>query len=62
MLDLIKTYYQISLMKDCEHVTPFCTDWNLLEFNSVPFGAATGAAVLSHILDYVLGIIAYLCL
>lgn len=55
VLDLNQAYYQIPLTEDCKHVTAFCTDWNLFEFNRVPFGLATGAAVLSRLLDYVLG-------
>lgn len=55
VLDLNQAYYQIPLSEECKHVTAFCTDWNLFEFNRVPFGLATGAAVLSRLLDYVLG-------
>jgi hypothetical protein len=29
----------------------FATDWNLFEFCRVPFGIATGAQVLTHLLD-----------
>lgn len=52
-LDLNKAYHQIALEEDSKHVTAFATDWNLYEFNRVPFGLATGAAVLSRLLDHI---------
>lgn len=55
ILDLNQAYYQVPLAEECKHVTAFCTDWNLFEFNRVPFGLATGAAVLSRLIDNVLG-------
>lgn len=55
VLDLNQAYHQIPLTEDSKPVTAFCTDWNLYEFNRVPFGLSTGAAVLSRLLDRVLG-------
>lgn len=55
VLDLNQAYYQIPLTEESKPLTAFCTDYNLYEFNRVPFGLATGAAVLSRLLDCVLG-------
>lgn len=55
VLDLNQAYYQIPLTEKSKQYTAFCTDYNLFEFNRVPFGLATGAAVLSRLLDAVLG-------
>lgn len=55
VLDLNQAYYQIPLAEESKSITAFCTDWNLYEFNRVPFGLSTGAAVLSRLLDMVLG-------
>jgi hypothetical protein len=33
--------------------TAFCTDWNLCHYTRVPFGLATGAQVLTRLLDRV---------
>ena len=52
-LDLNQAYYQIPLSEDSKRCTAFCTDWNLFEFNKVPFGLATGAQVLTRILDQI---------
>ena len=50
-LDLNSAYHQIPLSEECKHVTAFSTPWRLYEFNRVPFGIATGAQVLSRLLD-----------
>lgn len=50
-LDLNQAYYQIPLAESCKKYTAFCTDWNLFEYNKVPFGLATGAQVLTRTLD-----------
>lgn len=52
-LDLNQAYNQIPLTEDSKPITAFVTDWNLFEFNRVPFGLATGAAVLSQLMDSV---------
>lgn len=52
-LDLNQAYNQIPLEEKSKQVTAFTTDWNLYEFNRVPFGLATGAAVLSQLMDMV---------
>ena len=52
-LDLNQGYYQIPLAEESKRYTAFCTDWNLYEFNKVPFGLATGAQVLTRMLDQV---------
>lgn len=51
--DLNQAYYQIPLAEESKPVTAFATDWSLYEYNRVPFGLSTGAAVLSGILDRV---------
>lgn len=61
VLDLNQAYFQIPLAEGSKAVTAFCTDWNLYEFNRVPFGLATGAAVLSRLLDAVLGDLKFKC-
>jgi hypothetical protein len=53
ILDLNQAYYQIPLSKESEPLTAFCTDWTLYQFNRVPFDLATGAQVLSRLLDQV---------
>lgn len=58
-LDLNQAYNQIPLHESSKHVTAVITDWNLFEFNRVPFGLATGAAVLSQLMDAVLSDIKY---
>ena len=50
-LDLNSAYHQIGLTEDSKHMTAFATDWNLFEFCRVPFGLATGAQVLTRLLD-----------
>ena len=52
-LDLNSAYYQIPLSESSRHLTAFATDWNLYEFCRVPFGIATGAQVLTRLLDKV---------
>ena len=50
-LDPNQAYHQIPVSEGSNKYTAFCTDWNLFEFNKVPFGLATGAQVLTRILD-----------
>jgi hypothetical protein len=50
-LDLNSAYYQIPLSERSHQCTAFATDWNLFEFCRVPFGIATGAQVLTRLLD-----------
>ena len=46
-------YNQIPLSESSHPFTAFVTDWNLYEFCRVPFGIATGAQVLTRLLDRV---------
>lgn len=59
VLDLNQAYHQVPLAEESKALTAFTTDWNLYEYNRVPFGLATGAAVLSRLLDSVLGELKY---
>lgn len=59
VFDLNQAYHQIPLAEESKPLTAFSTDWNLYEYNRVPFGLATGAAVLSRLLDSVLGDLKY---
>ena len=52
-LDLNQAYHQIPLSKASKPLTAFCMDWNLYQYTRVPFGLATGAQVLSRLLDRV---------
>ena len=52
-LDLNQAYHQIPLAKASKPLTAFCTDWNLYLYTRVPFGLATGAQVLTRLLDQV---------
>jgi hypothetical protein len=52
-LDLNQAYHQIPLWKASKPLTAFCTDWNLFQYTRVPFGVATGAQVLTRLLDRV---------
>ena len=52
-LDLNQAYHQILLSEASKPLTAFCTDWNLYQYKRVPFGLATGAQVLSRLLDRV---------
>ena len=52
-LDLNQAYHQIPLAATSRPLTAFCTDWNLYQFARVPFGLATGAQVLTRLLDRV---------
>jgi hypothetical protein len=52
-LDLNQAYHQIPLAKSSKPLTAFCTDWNLYQYTRVPFGLATGAQVLTRLLDRV---------
>lgn len=54
-LDLNSAYHQIPLAEKSRQYTAFATDWNLYEFTRVPFGIATGAQVLTRLLDIVFG-------
>jgi hypothetical protein len=50
-LDLNQAYRQIPLSKESRYLTAFCTDWNLYQYKRVTFGLATGAQVLTMLLD-----------
>jgi hypothetical protein len=50
-LDLNQAYHQIPLAEASKPLTAFCTDWNLYQYTRVPFGLATGAHVLTRVLD-----------
>jgi hypothetical protein len=52
-LDLKQAYHQIPLAKASKPLTAFCTDWKLYQYTRVRFGLATGAQVLTRILDKV---------
>jgi hypothetical protein len=52
-LDLNSAYHQIGLTERSKPLTAFATDWNLYEYTRVPFGIATGAQVLTRLLDQV---------
>jgi len=52
-IDLNQAYYQIPLSEASKPLTAFCTDWNLYQYARVPFGLATGAQVLTRLLDRV---------
>jgi len=54
-LDLNQAYHQIPLAQSSKSLTAFCTDWNLYQFTRLPFGLATGAQVLTRLLDRVFG-------
>ena len=54
-LDLNQAYHQIPLAPASKILTAFCTDWNLYQFKRIPFGLATGAQVLTRLLDRVFG-------
>jgi len=54
-LDLNQAYHQIPLAQASKVLTAFCTDWNLYQFKRIPFGLATGAQVLTCLLDRVFG-------
>ena len=53
-LDLNQAHHQIPLAKSSKPLTAFCTDWNLYQYTRVPFGLATGAQMLTRLLDHVL--------
>jgi hypothetical protein len=52
-LDLNQAYQQIPLAQSSKQYTAFCTDSNLYQCTRVPFGIATGAQVLTRLLDHV---------
>jgi hypothetical protein len=52
--DLNQAYHQIPLAKSSRHLTAFCTEWNLYQYTRVPFGLATGAQILTRLLDSIL--------
>jgi hypothetical protein len=52
-LDLNQAYHQIPLSKSSKHLTAFCTEWNLYKYKRVPFAIATGAQVLTRLLDFI---------
>lgn len=54
-LDLNSAYHQIPLSEASKPLTAFATEWNLYEYNVVPFGIAVGAQVLTRLLDQVFG-------
>jgi hypothetical protein len=41
------------LAEGSKAITAFCTDWNLFQYTRVPFSLATGAQVLTPLLDRV---------
>jgi hypothetical protein len=50
-VDLNQAYHQIPLAKKSRHQTAFCTDWNVYNYRRVPFELATGAQLLTRLLD-----------
>jgi hypothetical protein len=56
-LDLNSAYNQIGLSERSKPLTAFATDWNLYEYTRVPFRIATGAQVLTRLLDIVFRIL-----
>jgi hypothetical protein len=52
-LDLNSAYHQIGLTERSKPFTAFAADWNLYEYTRVPFALATGAQVLTLLLDQV---------
>jgi hypothetical protein len=52
-LDLKQAYHQIPLSEASKPLTAFFTYWNLYQYTMVPFGMATGAQVLTRLLDKV---------
>ena len=57
--DLKMAYYQVPLAEESKHLTAFSTDFNLYEFNRVPFGLSTGASVLTILMDNLFSDIKY---
>ncbi|KAJ4447626.1 hypothetical protein ANN_09633 [Periplaneta americana] len=57
--DLNSAYYNIPLAEESRPYTAFATDWNLYEFCRVQFGIATGAQVLTRLLDQIFSNIKY---
>jgi hypothetical protein len=51
--DLNSAYHQIGLTERSKPLTAFATDWNLYKYTRVLFGIATGAQVLTRLLDKV---------
>jgi hypothetical protein len=52
-LDLNSAYHQIGLSERSKLLTAFATDWNLYDYTKVISGVATGAQVLTRLLDQV---------
>jgi hypothetical protein len=52
-LVLNQAYHQIPLARGSKPLTGFYTDWNPFQYARVPFGLATGAQVLTRLLDRV---------
>jgi hypothetical protein len=52
-LNLNQAYHQIPLSETSKHVMAFCTDWNLYQYRRVTFRIATGAQVLTRLLDLI---------
>jgi hypothetical protein len=52
-LDLNQAYHQIPLASASKPLTAFCSNWTLYKYTRVPFGLATGAHVLTRLLDQV---------
>jgi hypothetical protein len=50
---LNQAHHQIPLAERSKALTAFRTDWNLFQYMRVPFGLATGAQVLTWLLDSV---------
>jgi len=50
-LDLNQAYHQIPLAQSSKPLTAFCTDWNPYQYTCVSVGLATGAQVLTILLD-----------
>lgn len=53
VIDLNQAYHQIPLSERSRDLTAFCVPWMLYRFTRVPFGLATGAQVLTRLLDQV---------
>ena len=54
-----QAYHQIPLAKTSKPFTASCTDCNVYQYTRVPFGLATGAQVLSRLLDRVIQVMKF---
>uniref|UniRef100_A0A1B6H681 RNA-directed DNA polymerase n=1 Tax=Homalodisca liturata TaxID=320908 RepID=A0A1B6H681_9HEMI len=61
VIDLTKSFYQISLAKESQELTTFSVPFGSYSFKRIPFGLLIGSGVLSSYMNKILGELRFTC-